>query len=99
MSAPPTQISDIHLSFVDNMEISKDLEKFCTDIVSAIAPSLVLVTGDITHAKFADQLFSTQFEDEWQMYQQVLKKCKVRERLPWLDIRGNHGQSVYMWQL
>ena len=91
MSATPTQISDIHLSYVNDMEISKDLEKFCTDIVSVIGPSLVLVTGDITHAKFADQLSSTQFEDEWRAYRRVLKECKVRERLPWLDIRGNHG--------
>lgn len=77
------------------MEIAKDLERFCTDTVSAIGPSLVLVTGDITHAKFANQLFSTQFEEEWLAYQRVLNRCKVHERLPWLDIRGNHGQSMY----
>ena len=76
------------------MEVAGDLEKFCTDTISTIDPALVLVTGDITHAKFPDNLFSQQFEEEWDTYEKVLKKCRLRERLPWLDIRGNHGQCV-----
>lgn len=75
------------------MAVAVDLERFCTDTISIISPSLVLVTGDITHAKFPDNLFSQQFEEEWHSYQGVLKKCRVREKLPWLDLRGNHGKS------
>ena len=39
------QISDIHLSIVNRLAVGKDLRSFCTDTVSTIAPSLVLVTG------------------------------------------------------
>ena len=88
------QISDIHLSYVNKMKTADDLQTFCTDTISVIDPALVLVTGDITHAKYADHLFSTQFEEEWDAYQNILKKCHVHERLPWLDMRGNHGQFV-----
>lgn len=79
------------------MAVATDLERFCTATVSIISPSLVLVTGDITHAKFPDNIFSQQFEEEWHSYQGVLKKCHVREKLPWLDLRGNHGSTCLAW--
>jgi len=48
--------------------------------------------GDITHAKFADERSSQQFEEEWQTYGDITRETGVRERQPWLDIRGNHGE-------
>ena len=41
----PVQISDIHLSLVNDFEVREDLESFCTRTVSTISPALVLVTG------------------------------------------------------
>ena len=31
------------------------------------------------------------------MYGEVLAESGVRDRLPWLDMRGNHGQSVCIY--
>lgn len=87
-----TQISDIHLSYVNNMAVAKDFSSFCQDTITIINPSLVLVTGDLTHGKYPDERWSRQFEEEWIMYGKVLERCGVKERLPWLDIRGNHGE-------
>ena len=33
------------------------------------------------------------------MYGEVLAESGVRDRLPWLDMRGNHGQSVCYSQI
>ena len=72
------------------MTVSKSLLDFCHEVVKVVKPSLVLVTGDITHAKFADETLSQQFLVEWESYRDLLKKCNLG-RMPWLDIRGNHG--------
>ena len=53
-------------------------------------------TGDLTHAKFGGERYSRQFEEEWKVYGEVLAESGVRERQPWLDIRGNHGQCVML---
>ena len=75
------------------MAVAKDFSSFCKDTISLINPSLVMVTGDLTHGKYPDERWSRQFEEEWIMYGKVLEECGVRERLPWLDIRGNHGEE------
>lgn len=59
-------------------------------MIKAVHPSLVLVSGDLTHAKFKDELISQQFLSEWKAYHDVLQKCDLGH-IPWLDIRGNHG--------
>lgn len=84
------QITDIHFSFVDNLSISDSLELFCRDVIGTINPSLIIVSGDLTHAKFADGRRSRQFPSEWKAYHSVLQKCNL-DGIPWLDIRGNHG--------
>ena len=56
------------------------------------SPSPCLTLGDLTHAKFADELWSQQFAEEWKAYGDIMKETGVRDRLPWLDIRGNHGK-------
>ena len=76
---------------MNNLAIAKDLTYFCSDVVSLVSPSLVLVTGDLTHAKLRDERWSQQFEEEWRAYAEVLERTRVREKRPWLDIRGNHG--------
>ncbi len=58
-----------------------------------VQPSLVLVTGDLTHAKFPGERHSKQFQSEWEKYSDVLKQCNLGD-LPWLDIKGNHGKGV-----
>ncbi len=87
------QISDIHLSYVNNLSVSDSLHYFCHKVVGTIKPSLILVTGDLTHAKFPDDRRSQQFMSEWVAYSNILKKCNLGN-IPWLDIRGNHGMYV-----
>ena len=84
------QISDIHLSLANDFEVREDLQSFCTRTVSIVTPALILVTGDLTHAKLSGRRHSRQFEEEWRVYGEVLADTGVRGRLPWLDIRGNH---------
>ena len=84
------QISDIHLSVANNFEVREDLQSFCTTTVSTVAPEVVLVTGDLTHAQTGGTRRSGQFEEEWRVYGEVLRQTGVRDRQPWLDIRGNH---------
>lgn len=86
------QITDIHFSFTNNYLISKSLRIFCDEVVQAINPSLVLVTGDLTHAKFSDERMSQQFASEWKAYHRVIQECRLG-KIPWLDIRGNHGSN------
>ena len=50
-------------------------------------------SGDLTHAKFPDERSSRQFQVEWDWYKEALERCGVREKVVWLDIRGNHGEG------
>lgn len=84
------QISDIHLSVFNDFAVADDFESFCSETLSVVSPSLVLATGDLTHAKFPNERYSQQFEQEWTVYRNVLQKTGASAKLPWLDIRGNH---------
>ena len=66
------------------------MDAFCHVIVKTIVPSLILVSGDLTHAKYADGKSSKQFISEWKAYSKALFRCDLG-KVPWLDIRGNHG--------
>ena len=52
--------------------------------------------GDIVDAKDTLKIGSTQYVEEWQIYQNVLKECEVAKKTQWLDVRGNHGILVLL---
>ncbi len=41
------QVSDIHISVANNLEVVKDFTTFCSEVVSTVTPALVLVTGKV----------------------------------------------------
>ena len=58
-----------------------------------LQPQAIVLTGDLTDAKTKDKLGSTQFEAEWNMYQETMHSCGAFDTDSdqiWLDIRGNH---------
>ena len=58
-----------------------------------VAGFYTIPPGDLTHAKFPDERSSQQFQVEWDWYKAALERCGVREKVVWLDIRGNHGEG------
>ncbi|RWS29515.1 hypothetical protein B4U80_11084, partial [Leptotrombidium deliense] len=91
-------ISDIHLSKYFDPKRKPDFFKFCTEVVDAIKPSVVLATGDLTDSRTKDPLGSTQYEEEWISYADVLKTSGVTNKTVWLDIRGNHDSfNIFSW--
>ncbi|XP_065212038.1 transmembrane protein 62-like [Planococcus citri] len=84
------QVTDLHFSDFHDPTRKSEFEEFCSITLDVIRPRVVLATGDITDAvlpKFAD---STQIENEWKAYKEILDKSNVTSKTTWLDIRGNH---------
>lgn len=80
----------MHLSLFYDEKRETDLLRFCQENLEIIKPEVVLVTGDITDAKFADKEGSMQFVNEWKQYDRILRESEVLEKTVWLDTRGNH---------
>lgn len=99
MFAPYKQISDLHLSVNFDPKRGPDFEIFCTEIVDAVKPSVVLATGDITDARTKGAMGSQQFIDEWIMYSDIINRTGVLSKTLWLDLRGNHDDfGVYSFK-
>lgn len=60
-----------------------------------VKPSVVLVTGDLTHSISRYPIRSGQIEKEWIEYGDIITKSNVTNKTHWLDIRGNHGMINY----
>jgi hypothetical protein len=56
------QVSDLHFSKYYDESRQSDLFEFCNETISRIAPSHVLVTGDLTDAKDKQLVFSGQVQ-------------------------------------
>ena len=84
------QISDIHISLYHDRSRISDLREFLMDDIYTIDPAFILVTGDLIDAKTEDD-FSTHHDPaEWHLYFSLLNETKIADRIPWLDLRGNH---------
>lgn len=58
-----------------------------------------MATGDLTDARTKGPMGSRQYEEEWQMYSDVIKSSNVTKKTLWLDVRGNHDDfNVYDWK-
>ena len=84
------QLSDIHISAYHDSNIVSDLKDFIYSIITIINPSLVLATGDLVDAKSEDGFSTHQNTEEWKIYYSILQETKIEEKIPWLDLRGNH---------
>lgn len=84
------QVTDTHISIFRDPTRLSDLHSFCRLTIPAIKPAVVLVSGDLTDAKAADNMGSAQYEQEWINYRDLLNKCDLGNHTVWLDIRGNH---------
>jgi len=81
--------SDVHISQESHKSIS-NWKTFIEQRVPDIHPDLVIVSGDLVHAKHSSKYFgeySEQRENEWIAYKTILEKNQSHRLL---QIRGNH---------
>ena len=90
------QITDLHISKYKFLDIKDDLQEFFTTTLDTIKPTVVLASGDLTDAKDSDGVGSGQILEEWQTYQNLLRKNNVLRKTIYLDIRGNHDSFDLM---
>ena len=90
------QITDLHISKYKYLDIKDDLEEFFTTPLDTVKPTVVLASGDLTDAKDQDGVGSGQVLEEWETYQNLLKKNNVLKKTTYLDIRGNHDSFDIM---
>lgn len=94
-------VSDVHLSVHFDKGRLIDFENFCQEMLPHVlrAPLLVL-TGDITDSRTKDPMGSGAYTQEWQDYRRLHGTCmKHNPQLVWLDIRGNHGEMFYFFDI
>lgn len=78
------QVSDIHIT-ESEPDKAAQFETFVRDVVSAIDPSFVLATGDLTDADKGVQSLQ-----EWTTYQGIVNTYIANTTNFWYDVRGNH---------
>ncbi|KAI8469343.1 MAG: hypothetical protein J3K34DRAFT_459429 [Monoraphidium minutum] len=87
------QVSDLHISRHVHRDIAPDLEVFGAAVLAGIAPSALLLTGDLVDAKTPNLEGSQQYEDEWEAYSRSWRHMAAAAGLgpeAVLDLRGNH---------
>ncbi|XP_055306031.1 transmembrane protein 62-like isoform X1 [Sitodiplosis mosellana] len=84
------QISDLHISHLEDKQRIVDFRNFVTETLDAIKPPVVLASGDLTDGRGDAFYLSHQNDVEWKTYQDILTQANVTGKTIWLDIRGNH---------
>ncbi|CAF4143728.1 unnamed protein product [Rotaria sordida] len=88
------QITDTHITHLGHADRRQQFEQFCNHIIKTLVkPQVTILTGDLVNSVSSskDQLFgTTQYEQEWNIYRDILIRTNVTKHTKWLDIRGNH---------
>ncbi|KAM7540746.1 hypothetical protein Aperf_G00000019994 [Anoplocephala perfoliata] len=84
------QLSDLHLSRFGDNGRTTDFSKMCGSYIRTISPDIVIISGDITDAKYPAFKGSQQFKKEWLAYATIIKESGISNDTIWLDLRGNH---------
>ncbi|KAJ3002966.1 UNVERIFIED_CONTAM: Transmembrane protein 62, partial [Siphonaria sp. JEL0065] len=85
------QISDIHISRSNPTGGLPHFASFLQHELPALAPKLLILSGDLVDAKTPSKLISKQFLDEWQAYSHLLNASSLNARTDFFfDQRGNH---------
>jgi len=72
-------LTDLHISKFWSPERVEDLEQFCLFMRDGIKPAVAVVTGDLTDAKTADRVGSTQYQEEWETYKSLWRNyCRIK---------------------
>eukprot|EP01029_Cantina_marsupialis_P012528 TRINITY_DN2766_c2_g1_i1.p1 TRINITY_DN2766_c2_g1~~TRINITY_DN2766_c2_g1_i1.p1 ORF type:complete len:760 (-),score=167.57 TRINITY_DN2766_c2_g1_i1:127-2406(-) len=83
-------VTDIHLSkFL--WERQRHFKDFCSNVVSAVNPNAIVLTGDITDAMETQYgRERSQNKEEWKYYKDILKENNLFDKNYFIDMRGNH---------
>lgn len=91
------QVTDIHITHVGYKDRIEQFEQFCTDVIKdLIQPKVTVVSGDLVNSVSSstsgrERLLGTeQYEQEWQIYRNLLERTNVTKYTKWLDLKGNH---------
>jgi len=83
------QITDVHISLVEDPSRISDFKHFCNESLDVFKPLAVICSGDLTEAKEIEHIKAHQNEQEWRIYSDAVQN-RNPPNVPWLDIRGNH---------
>ena len=86
------QVSDLHLSIAKPSR-EAELRDWADDVLRAVQPSAVVVTGDLTHSVRPDTLLAAPVVGEFEAYAGAVRHIAEAAGLSAfdvLDVRGNH---------
>ena len=87
------QLSDLHMNSHGHRSRETDLVRFASRYVARLKPAAVVVTGDLTDSKTADNLSCFQYIAEWESVDRIaaaLRNAGNLEPHALLALRGNH---------